>query len=245
LKKIIKSLLSQFSYKNPKKSFHEELQKKIDYKFNSSDLLKAALTHTSINSSNSKSSPFERMEFLGDSILGLIVAEELFLKYPDSPEGNLSKIKSKIVSQKFLTIKAKEINLGDYLLLSSEAIQDGGKKLPSILSDAMESLICAIYLDGNIGFARKFIKDFILLNFEKFIKSDEMTNYKSILQEYTQSRFQNIPKYKIVSEKGPDHNKIFTIKVFINDELFGEGKGANKKEAQQNAAKVACLKLKI
>ncbi len=245
MKNIIKSLLSQFSHKNPEIPFQEELQKKINYKFSSSDLLKAALTHTSINSSDSQSSPFERMEFLGDSILGLIVAEELFLKYPDSSEGKLSKIKSKIVSQKFLAKKAKEINLGDYILLSSEAIQDGGKKLPSILSDAMESLICAIYFDGNIESARTFIKDFILYKFEKFITSDEMTNYKSILQEYTQSKFQNIPKYKIISEKGPDHNKIFTIRVFINNELFGEGKGQNKKEAQQSAAREACSKLKI
>ncbi len=245
MKKIIKNLLSQFSHKTAEIPFREELQKKINYKFSSSDLLKAALTHTSLDAFDAPSSPFERMEFLGDSILGLIVAEELFIKYPNSPEGKLSKIKSKVVSRKFLAKKAKEIDLGNYILLSSEAIQDGGKKLPSILSDAMESLICAIYLDGDIESAGKFIKDFILHNFEKFIKSDEMTNYKSILQEFTQSKFQKIPVYKIISEKGPDHHKIFTINVFIDNKLYGKGRGKNKKDAQQNAAKEACSKLKI
>lgn len=220
-----------------------ELQKIIKYKFKNTLFLKAAISHTSL--ANSNNSPFERMEFLGDSILGLIVAEELFIKYPHYSEGQLSKLKAKLVSRKFLALKAKETGINEFIKLSEEAILSGGKKSVSILGDTMEAIICAIYLDGNMNDVRNFIKNIILVDSEKAIKKQDFKDYKSLLQEYTQGNFQNIPSYKIVSEEGPEHDKIFTAEVYINDRLYGSGQGKNKKEAQQSAAQAACLKLKL
>ena len=215
----------------------------IKYKFSNLSLLNAALMHTSVVNTNV--APFERMEFLGDSILGLVVAEELFLKYPTHSEGELSKLKSKIVSRKFLAMRAKEYGFNNYIKLSEEAIQSGGKNSVSILGDSMEALICAIYLDGGLEEIRSFIKAFILIQVEKKLEKADMRDYKSTLQEYTQGKFQNTPEYIIVSENGPEHDKTFTSQVLINKELVGTGMGSNKKEAQQNAAKAACIKLDL
>ncbi len=199
--------------------------------------------HTSLVSSDV--APFERMEFLGDSVLGLIVAEELFLKYPSHSEGELSKLKSKIVSRKFLAMRAKEYGFNNFIKLSEEAIQSGGKNSVSILGDAMEALICAIYLDGDLEDVRTFILNFILKHVEKKLIKADMRDYKSTLQEYTQGKFQITPVYKIVSEEGPEHEKTFTSEVWINKKLVGTGKGSNKKEAQQSAAKAACNSLEL
>jgi ribonuclease-3 len=185
------------------------------------------------------------MEFLGDSVLGLVIAQELFVLFPQKQEGNLSKLKSKIVSEKFLTMRSKELELGEFILLSSEEARSGGREKPSIVSDSMESLICAIYLDGGMTAARRFIKKFILNKFENYVNREELINFKSILQEYTQGKFQKPPIYRVVSEDGPDHQKEFLVEVYINDVSFGRGIGGNKKGAQQQAAKVACEKLKI
>ena len=243
LKSFIKHLISQLSNKKDYSKF-KRLQHIIQYHFNNQEILYAALSHTSFNSLEIPTS-FERMEFLGDSILGLTIAEELFAKYPSYSEGQLSKLKSKIVSKKFLFLKAKEIHLGDYMLLSPEAIQSGGRDSASILTDSMESLICAIYLDSNMTKAKKFIKQFILEDFQKHIQKEELTNYKSILQEYSQLKYQETPNYIITDEKGPDHEKIFSVEVYIKNKKLGFGKGPNKKEAQQNAAKKACLELNL
>jgi ribonuclease-3 len=254
MKQLIKSLIDHF-IKVDKNSFEgwdrklDELQSKIEYKFKNIILLKNALTHDSYykkeERANTNLSPFERMEFLGDSVLGLVIAQELFVLFPQKQEGNLSKLKSKIVSEKFLTLRSNELDLGEYLLLSSEEAKSGGRLKPSIVSDSMESLICAIYLDGGMTVARKFIKKFILNKFENYVNREELINYKSILQEYTQGKFQKPPMYKVISENGPDHEKEFLVEVFINDTSFGKGVGANKKGAQQQAAKEACAKLKI
>jgi len=185
------------------------------------------------------------MEFLGDSIIGFVASEYLFAEFPEYTEGELSKLKSKIVSRKFMAIKAAELELGEYLFLSSEAIASGGKKLESILANSMESLLCAIYIDSGIPAAKKFITDFLLTNYQEYTSQGDLVNYKSILQEYTQSQFQNVPQYKIIKEVGPDHEKIFTIEVAINNEIVGTGNGKNKKSAQQDAARNACKKLKI
>ncbi len=254
MKQLIKSLIDHFIKVEKTNSEGwdrklDELQAKIDYRFKNTILLKNALTHDSYYKKeervNSDLSPFERMEFLGDSVLGLVIAQELFVLFPQKQEGNLSKLKSKIVSEKFLTMRSNEIELGEYLLLSSEEARSGGRKKPSIVSDSMESLICAIYLDGGMTVARKFIKKFILNKFEDYVNREELINYKSILQEYTQSKYQIPPIYQVVSENGPDHQKEFLVEVFIKGTSFGKGRGANKKSAQQQAAKVACEKIKI
>ncbi len=257
MKKIIKDFIEYFSNKKEINLSEisnwelkaEKLQTRINYKFSNIILLKASLTHVSYlrnNDSNPKAlSTFERMEFLGDSILGFIVSEALFIKYPKEQEGVLSKYKSKIVSEKYLAMKANDICLGECLLLSKDEAKAGGRERKSITSDSMESLICAIYLDSNFDNARKFVINTILTDFEKIIKSEELINYKSILQEYTQSKFQIPPSYRIINEEGPDHKKIFTIEVYFQDQKLGTGVGYSKKEAQQCAAKEACAKLNL
>lgn len=243
MKKIIFNLINQFSIKKTKNPKFKILQEKIGYYFQNPPLLTAALSHTSLPTSNKEHSSFERMEFLGDAILGLIISEELFLKYPKYSEGELSKLKSKIVSKKMLALKAKQIDLHEFILLSSEAANSGG--LDSILADSMEAIISAIYLDGNLEEVRKFIKIFILKDMDRYIKSDELIDFKSKLQEYTQAEFHNIPNYKIISETGPEHEKIFTVEVLINNKVNGCGKGGSKKEAQQSAAREACSQLNL
>ncbi len=243
MKKIIHNLLNQFSVKKEKSPKLKILQDKICYSFQNSPLLTAALSHTSLPTGSKGYSPFERMEFLGDAILGLIISEELFLKYPNYSEGELSKLKSKIVSKKMLALKAKQIDLHEFILISPEAANSGG--LDSILADSMEAIICAIYLDGNLEEVRKFIKMFILKDVDRHIKSDELFDFKSKLQEYTQAEFHEIPDYKIINETGPEHEKIFTIEVLINNKIYGSGKGGSKKEAQQNAAREACIQLNL
>ncbi|KQC07231.1 MAG: hypothetical protein APR54_06220 [Candidatus Cloacimonas sp. SDB] len=216
-----------------------EIQKVINYKFKHPELLSAALSHTSLSSPNVNATTYERMEFLGDSILGLVAAEELFHMFPNHTEGQLSKLKAKIVSKKYLSLKAKEISLGNHIRLSSEAENSGGRNSNSILTDSMESLICALYLDNGYYTAKEFIRNFIIKDFHKEISSRNLTDFKSKLQELTQARYQKTPSYIIIDESGPEHEKIFSVEVFINDQKVGFGKGSNKKEAQQNAAREA------
>jgi len=226
-----------------------QLQKRIDYTFHDLTLLKAALTHKSYLrrkfNDHKTPSPFERMEFLGDSILGFAVSKELFSRYPDEQEGKLSKLKSKIVSETYLTFKANAIDLGCHILLSPEEHQSGGNAKPSILSDSMEALICAIYLDSGISSASRFIKNYLLSDFEQIVTRNELVNYKSILQEYIQSRNQSPPVYVTVSEEGPEHSKIFVVECRIDHKTLGIGKGQTKKTAHQEAARAACQKLGI
>ncbi len=243
MNKLIQNFLNQIKSFKAADDNLIKLQKILKYNFNNISLLNAAISHTSLE--NSKLAPFERMEFLGDSILGLIVAEELFMQYPNYSEGKLSKLKAKLVSRKFLAMKAKETGINEYIRLSEEAIQSGGKKSTSILGDCMEAIFCAVYLDGNMEDVRSCIKRIVLKDSENIGNQHALRDYKSILQEYTQARYQNTPEYKITSETGPEHQKTFFIDVYINDELWGTGEGKNKKDAQQNAAKKACSKLDI
>lgn len=243
MKNIIKSLISQISTTHPNNLGLEEFQNIIGYKFQNESLLVAALTHTSRETTTENCSAFERMEFLGDSILGLIVSEELFLKFPNYSEGQLSKLKSKIVSRKMLAIVSKKLKLNEYIVSNKDSLGKGG--LNSVLSNTMESLICAVYLDGNLEKVREFIHKFILHDYSKNLVKGDLTDYKSKLQEYTQAKFQATPDYEILNSIGPEHNKIFTVQVSIKEKFYGSGTGKSKKEAQQNAAKQACTKLKL
>lgn len=255
LKKIISQILEYFNgtrmpeaYPKWEKSL-ATLQKRFDYNFRDLMLLKAALTHKSYLRRNYNDhklpSPFERMEFLGDSILGFVVSKELFSRHPDEQEGKLSKLKSKIVSETYLTLKANNLDLGKYLLLSSEEAASGGAEKPSILSDSVEALICAIYLDSGIAAATRFVKNHILVDYVHTVMRDELVNYKSILQEYLQGHNQAPPNYVTVGEEGPEHQKLFTVQIRIGDKITCIGKGNTKKTAHQEAAKAACQKLGI
>ncbi|HOY85505.1 MAG: ribonuclease III [Candidatus Cloacimonetes bacterium] len=255
MNKIIHKIVEYFNGKKIAEHYPKwekslaQLQKKIEYNFHDTTLLRAALTHKSYlrrNFGDHKTpSPFERMEFLGDSILGFIVSKELFIRHPDEQEGKLSKLKSKIVSETYLTLKANALDLGKYLLLSPEEQQSGGAKKPSILSDTVEALICAIYLDSGIASATRFIKNQILTDYETTVNRNELVNYKSILQEHLQSRSEEPPRYVTIAEEGPEHNKTFIVEARQGNELLGRGKGNTKKTAQQEAARAACQKLGI
>jgi ribonuclease-3 len=227
----------------------DTFQKKIKYKFNHPKLLLAALTHNSYFYTNgtehTEQSPYERMEFLGDAVLGLVVTEFLFSLYPDKDEGFLSKLKSNIVSEKYLAVKSIDFELGTYVMISEKEIRNGGRERKSILSNTVEALICAIYLDSGLEEARKFITTFIIDGFQEQVLVNSFVNFKSILQEYTQAKYQLTPEYKLISETGPDHLKTFKMKVFVNEKECGSGEGPNKKEAHQRAAEDACKNLKL
>ncbi len=225
-----------------------KLQKIISYSFTDQELLNTALTHSSVErtkNGSSKTIEYERMEFFGDAVLGLVTVEYLFNKYPDKSEGDLSKLKSNIVSENYLSVKARSFDLGSFIRLGDDEFRTKGFDKKSILANMMESLICAIYIDGGLEAAREFISRHILKGYEKELLSEIHINYKSILQEHYQSEYQKIPDYKIVSTQGPDHKKIFSVVVTFNKEKLGSGEGLTKKAAEQNAAKEACNKLKI
>ncbi len=224
------------------------LQKKISYSFKDLSLLKQALTHSScyrINKGVSMVSPYERMEFLGDSILGLAVSEFLYNTYPDRAEGYLSKLKSQIVSENYLAIKAKELDIGDFIILGDDEFKNSGYEKKSILANVMESLICAIYLDSNYTKAKKFVSHAIVSGYKEELSSSIYINYKSIVQEHYQAIYQKVPTYTVISSEGPAHKKVFIVEISINDEIIGSGTGLNKKEAEQDAARSACIKLDL
>lgn len=244
MKKILNLILTNAGLKHDL-PFGKELEILLGYSFKKEDILIAALTHTSLAPADEKVSVFERMEFLGDSILGLIVSEELFIRFPDYDEGQLSKLKGKIVSRKYLAMIARSMKLGDYIFLSEEATSGGGKDSLSILANTMETVICAIYLDGGMKAARRFVIQSIMKDYQNLVKKDTLINFKSKLQEHLQGNGQALPVYKMISESGPDHDKKFTISVYLDAECLGTGTGSNKKTAQQSAAKAACEHLQL
>jgi len=216
------------------------LEYKIDYVFNDIKLLDQSLTHKSAISSNDIYSLCnERMEFLGDAVLELVISSLLYEEFPDYTEGQLSKLKAVIVSQSILTLRARELGLGDFIKFGSGESSTGGKDKPSNLANALEALIAAIYLDGGLDA----IEDFVLRIFSDEIHEldkDEMKrDYKSALQEYWQASFQRPPVYKVINQTGPDHDKRFEIEVMLSGESYGRGIGKNKKEAEQRAAEKA------
>jgi ribonuclease III len=245
MKKLISSLLGNSLLKKSEFTELDPLMSILNYKFTTKELLLSAITHTSVNGKEGESSSFERMEFLGDSILGLIIAESVFETFPDYTEGELSKLKAKVVSRDFLSTVARRMEIGRQLILSREAERTGGRDNSSILADAMEAIICAIYLDGDINSAREFINTNIFSGYREIFEQQDLINYKSKLQEFTQLQNQKLPEYNLREETGPDHNKTFLIEVEVDEILVGRGEGHTKKEAQQKAAKMACKKLNI
>ncbi|MBR6548696.1 MAG: ribonuclease III [Clostridia bacterium] len=217
----------------------ERLQEEIGYFFGDEYLLEHALTHSSF--AHEKKQPDgcnERLEFLGDSVLSLVVSDYLFAHYPDLPEGELTRIRAASVCEKALFGFAKTIRLGDYLLLSRGEQRTGGRNRPSILADAFEALIAAIYLDGGMEPARAFILKYVVPTLDNHRKA-AFKDYKTLLQEVIQQNPEDRLTYLLVGESGPDHDKQFKYEVHINSNLVGTGVGRSKKEAEQAAAKEA------
>ena len=217
----------------------ELFEQKINYEFKNKEYILEALTHSSYSNEN-KNYPFnERLEFLGDSVLSIVISDYLFKKETKLPEGELTKIRANIVCEESLSEVSKNIHLGKYMLLGKGEEATGGRERISILADALEAVIAVIYLDGGIKCAR----EFILTNMEKIIndsiKGKIFRDYKTCLQEVLQSNGENNIWYKLIEEKGPDHNKRFVMEVGINDTVLGVGEGKSKKDAEQVAAKCA------
>ena len=214
----------------------DDIEKIIGYRFTNKDLLKLALSHrSSVDDEPSN----ERLEHLGDAVLGLIVSEFLFNKFPEMDEGELTKMKASLVNEAVLWRVAGKFRLGEFVLLSKEEEKSGGRNKPSIVSDATEALLGAIYLDGNLEDVRHFIRKFILDDFENLANDKSIYNYKGELLEMMQGKGAGIPRYEIIEERGPDHMKVFDIAVMVDSVRYGEGRGSTKKEGEQKAAKMA------
>lgn len=217
----------------------DEFEKKIAYKFKDRALLFNALTHSSYaNESKHRFKSNERLEFLGDSVLSIIVSEHIFEEYTDLPEGELSKTRATLVCEKSLANFAKEIDLGDYILLGKGEQQNGGRERPSIVSDAFEAVIAAIYLDGGFEAARRHIMRFLPTNVREAV-AKAYDDYKTVLQEIIQMNPEETVEYKLVSESGPAHSKLFTVQVMLNSNVIGTGTASSKKHAEQLAAREA------
>lgn len=218
------------------------LEEKLGYEFRDPALLENALTHSSCaNESRGRRQSNERLEFLGDSILGMVVADHLYRNHPDLPEGELTRTRAALVCEDSLVEVAEALHLGEYLHLGKGEEAGGGRERPSIIADAVEAVLAAVYLDGGIGSARKLIQKFIL---DREAEKSASRDYKTALQELVQRESGQVLKYRLTGEEGPDHDKRFFVEVDLNGEVAGRGKGHSKKEAEQMAAKAAIAKLK-
>ena len=223
----------------------EELEKKLGYTFQNQALLSEALNHSSYaNEHRSKGEQSnERLEFLGDSVLGFVTAEFLFELHRDLPEGDLTRQRAALVCEQSLYEVAKMLDLGKYLKLGKGEDAGGGRTRPSILADATEAVFAAVYLDGGIEAASALIHR-VLLDKEGEHAEELMQDYKTALQELVQRKSGQALSYRMVGESGPDHNKTFTAEVWLNGEGVGTGSGHSKKEAEQAAARAAIRRLK-
>ena len=219
----------------------EDFSRHYQIHFKDPELLRLALTHRSYLSVSGKSAreSNERLEFLGDSVLGLVTSEFLYRAHPTEHEGQLTKTKSLLVSKAILSRRALAMGLGRFVFMSHSEVESGGRQRLSILADGFESVVAAIYLDQGFETAREFIHRWLLNDATEIAADKRHTNYKSHLQEYVQSTFRTHPVYRIRSEMGPDHSKQFMVEVMVGRRLMGSGKGRNKKEAEQAAARDA------
>ena len=217
------------------------LQKNINYQFKNINYLKIALNHTSVANEikTEKIITNERQEFLGDSVLSIIVSDYLFKNYDDLPEGELTKIRSALVCEKALSQFADKISLGSFLRLCRGEEINGGRKKPSILADAFEALIAAIYLDSGLTFVVEFVLNFVKDYLKHIEDSFVFMDYKTMLQEIVQKNQHETLRYKLVSESGPAHNKSFEVEVLLDNNVIGKGRAGNKKDAERMAAKEA------
>lgn len=218
-----------------------EFSKKLNIKFNNLELLNLAFHHRSYSNENSKQKHFnnERLEFLGDSVLGMATATFLYEDMMDNQEGDLAKIKSVVVSEKSLAPIARTIGIDKMLILGKGEEMSGGRQKDAILADAVEALIGAYYLDRGYEDAEKLVLSFIVPEIKKVQQNKGQKDYKTLLQEFYQKKYKMCPVYELVKKTGPDHDKIFWVSVKLKDVTYGPCEGKNKKSAEQNAAKMA------
>lgn len=218
----------------------DELEKSIKYKFKNKELLTHALTHKSCKKPYNN----ERLEFLGDAVLDLVVGEYLYTKFPTANEGNLSKIRASIVNEKGFMRLANEIDLGKYIMISNAEENNSGRNKPSILSNAFEALMGAVYLEEGLEAVRLITVEMMERVYPKIDLLTLFSDYKTSLQELTQAKFGVTPEYILVGSSGPDHKKEFAVEVFVNKKSYAKASGPSKKEAEQEAAKITLEILK-
>lgn len=219
----------------------ETLEAKLGYHFKDRALLENALTHSSYaNENRGALGSNERLEFLGDSVLGMVTADFLFKEHPDLPEGDLTRTRAALVCEESLVEVADLLDLGAYLKLGRGEEAGGGRERHSIRADAVEAVLAAVYLDGGLVEARKIIQRFIL---DKETEKSASRDYKTTLQELVQRESGQVLTYRLTGESGPDHAKVFSVEVDLNGQKVGEGTGHSKKEAEQMAARAAIARL--
>lgn len=221
----------------------DQLEKSLKYTFKEKSLLIKALSHSSyvneLKSKNIKAECNERLEFFGDSVLSLVVSEYLYTNYPTLPEGELSKVRAGTVCEKALSKFAKEIRLGDHLLLGHGEELGHGRERASILADAFEAVLAAMFIDGGIAPIKEFLLPFATSEIKQILERGNTKDYKSMLQQFVQQEQGDILEYKLVKESGPAHERVFETEARLNGNLIGRGAGKSKRESEQNAAKEA------
>ncbi len=221
--------------------FHR-LENKIGYRFRDTSYLQMSLSHRSfVNTTKKIPAPRsnERLEFLGDAVLNSLITDHLYRHYPEYEEGQLSKMKSLVVSAKVLNLCATEWNLGEYVYLSKAEAKSGGRERPSILADTFEAVLGAVYLDGGYEAVRHLVQNSVVRIIDQVLSNEDLANFKSQLLEFSQSKSMGIPFYEVLSESGPEHRKIFVIAVKIQGKEWGRGTGTSKKIAEQAGAREA------
>ncbi len=215
-------------------------QRHAGIRFRELEFLNQAFTHRSFaNELGESAENNERLEFLGDSVLGLAVSEYLYETLPDQPEGELARIKSFVVSEASLSEIARKLRVDNYILIGRGEEYSGGRSKKAILADCLEAIIGAYYLDSGFQPSRRFVHQMLIPEINKVLENRHAKDYKTLLQEYVQKRMKTYPRYKVVQKTGPDHDRTFWIEVHVGDRSFGAGKGKNKKEAEQEAARIA------
>lgn len=223
----------------------QELENSLGYSFKNRNLLIEALTHKSFHNERPEESPFynERLEFLGDAVLGLIISEYLFKRFPEEDESRLASLKAYLVKESVLFEIASGLCLGDYLFLGKGEEHTGGRQKVSILADCLEALIGAVFLDSGLDEAKDLVSRLFKKKFEEISSVDLILDPKSELQKISIERYGKLPEYKTIAEHGAEHKKVFTVNVYINGIFFGTGSGKSKKEAQIEAARLALRKM--
>ena len=222
-----------------------ELQEVIGFPFEDHPLLREALVHRSYLNENPTfpSRDNQRLEFLGDALLDFVAGDYLYRRYPKMREGELTSLRAALVKEETLARFAQILDLGRYLYLGRGEEESGGRERPSLLADAFEALVGALYLDGGLTTAERFILRFLEPETERIVAQGELRDYKSLFQEEAQRRLQATPLYRTIDERGPDHNKVFTVEVLIEEKVYGRGEGTSKQAAEQEAARQALEKI--
>ena len=222
-----------------------QLQEVIGIPFDDDSLLREALVHRSYLNENPSfpSTDNQRLEFLGDALLDFVAGDYLHRHYPKMREGELTTLRAALVKEETLARFAQALDLGRYLYLGRGEEESGGRERPSLLADVFEALVGALYLDGGLKAAQGFILRFLEPETERIVAQGEVRDYKSLFQEEAQRRFQATPLYRTIDERGPDHNKVFTVEVLIEEKVYGRGEGTSKRAAEQGAARQALEKI--